>query len=246
MGCFCGWCRRAAADYGLDLEEIRRKITSFKFIEDKSTLAMVKALLSKEYPDPQLNEFMKFRQVSIGKTVRLAIGAIRAKNLAIGLDCFSPCLAQMVGQDLSELGQLCDWLKPMVYTHTNGPAGLPFELGCLADWLIAHDIHETESLEHISRVCEVPLLGHRDCLSIRGLSIKSVEIETRRARRGVRKKLLAGLSLIEMPGINHLTSREVQDESTALYQAGADGLVLSWDLWSIPLSRLRMVTSGWN
>jgi hypothetical protein len=246
LGCFCECCRRAAADYDLDLEEIRRKITSLPFKEDQSILAMVNLLLAKECPDFLLSKFMKFRQVSIGKIVRLATEAIRAKNLAIGFDCFSPCLAQMVGQDLTELGRLCDWLKPMVYTHTYGPAGIPFELGCLADWLVARGIHVTETLEHLAWMCGGPLLEHRDHRSIRGLSDMFVEIEIRRARRAVRKKLLAGLSLIELAGINHLTSKEVRDETTACYVAGADGLVLSWDLWFIPLSRLTMVASGWN
>ena len=62
---------------------------------------------------------------------------MRAADLEVGLDCFSPALTRLVGQDLAALAPLADWTKLMVYGHARGPATLPYEIGALADWLAA-------------------------------------------------------------------------------------------------------------
>ena len=41
----------------------------------------------------------------------------------------------MVGQDLSGMSGIVDWIKLMTYAHTLGPAGIPFELSGLFHYL---------------------------------------------------------------------------------------------------------------
>jgi hypothetical protein len=63
-------------------------------------------------PDTQqaqaLQTFIKFRSESITAFVSKVVDQFHANGLLVGLDCFSPMLAPMVGQDLSALGKPVD------------------------------------------------------------------------------------------------------------------------------------------
>ena len=58
--------------------------------------------------------------------------------------------------------------------------------------------------------------------------------------------LLAGIELVEIPGISELTSPQIRADLMALKEAGADGLSISWDLWHIPDKRLEIVRDIWG
>jgi hypothetical protein len=44
---------------------------------------------------------------------------------------FAPFISTFVGQNLTTLSTLCDFLKPMMYRATHAPAGMPFETDAL-------------------------------------------------------------------------------------------------------------------
>ena len=142
LACFCDDCRRVAASEGLDLEAVRQRIRAL-LAQPERAPGFIQALLgapSPNSPDPDLaplRAFLDFRARSVTRFVEAVAGQVRAEGLAVGLDCFSPALAHMVGQDLGALAGCCDWIKVMIYGHAFGPAGLPFELMDLVDWLIA-------------------------------------------------------------------------------------------------------------
>ena len=78
--------------------------------------------------------------------------------MPVGLDCFSPMLMSMAGQDQHRLGKGVDWIKLMSYAHTLGPAGIPFELLALADWLVEHTgLDEQAALKLLSQASELGL-----------------------------------------------------------------------------------------
>ncbi len=62
---------------------------------------------------------------------------------------------------------------------------------------------------------------------------------------GGRSRLLAGIELVEIPGISELEPAQIEADLRAIQAAGADGLSLSWDLWQMPLERLELVRSVW-
>ena len=57
--------------------------------------------------------------------------------------------------------------------------------------------------------------------------------------------LLAGIELVELAGVSVLDPAQIAVDLMAFHQAQSDGLVLSWDVWHIPIERLDLVRSVW-
>jgi len=55
--------------------------------------------------------------------------------------------------------------------------------------------------------------------------------------------LLVGIELVEIPGVAELKTEQIRADLAAVCAGEADGLVLSWDLWHMPLDRLELVSS---
>ena len=133
LGCFCQHCHQAAAREGLDLAQIRQTLLRLAG-EPRGRGALVWALLGArdeglgEAEHDMLLQLLDFRECSITRFVRLVAGRLKSAGLEVGLDCFSPGLTRMVGQNLAALSQAVDWIKVMTYAHTLGPAGMPFEV----------------------------------------------------------------------------------------------------------------------
>lgn len=70
LTCFCEYCRRKAAEYDLDMEEIRQEILH-STREEKGRITLVKALLSgglefeQAKQSPRLDQFLASRKQSI-------------------------------------------------------------------------------------------------------------------------------------------------------------------------------------
>ena len=231
LSCFCRYCRRMASDLGLDLEAARDRIESY--LNDGDRARILTEALFTPVDDPLLETFFEFRFNSVTHTVRYAAGLAQQQGLMVGLDCFSPALTRMVGQDLSALDKSCNWIKLMTYPRVLGPAGLPFELNALSGWLRgSYNVHETEAVAIVGRASG--LSPSRD-----ELDSKSLVHEIQRGRDLGVTNLLAGIALVEVPGIHEPTLAQIQEDLYACH--GSDGLVLSWDLWHIPLEYIAAV-----
>ncbi len=231
LACFCNHCQRIAADAGLDLGAAPRQIESYLAEADRAK-SLIRALFTPT-DDPLLESFFNFRSNSITRAVQYAAKLARAHGLKVGLDCFSPALTRMVGQDLSALNQSCDWIKLMTYPRVFGPAGLPFELNALAEWLKSrYNVHETEAAQVIGRASGLP--G-----SPSELDSRSIAHEIQGGRDSGITNLLAGIALVEVAGIHHPTLGQIRDDLAACQNA--DGIVLSWDLWHIPQEYLPAI-----
>lgn len=251
LACFCDDCRQAAGDEGLDLEAARGLIRDLTTAPDRAPW-VARMLLEPQAPvtdDAALGalwEFLCFRVRGITRFVSAATEMIHSEGLAVGLDCFSPALTHMVGQDLGRLDPLCDWIKIMTYGHALGPAGLPFELLDLSGWLVGQrSVSEAEALEWMSLATRLPLPPTQATLRGRGIAPEALGIESRRARAAGVSTLLAGMELVEIEGICALARPQIIADLRAFRTAGVDGLVLSWDLWHIPLERLELVRRVW-
>jgi hypothetical protein len=132
----------------------------------------------------------------------------------------------MVAQDISQVDKSCDWIKLMTYPRVFGPAGLPFELRALAEWLQGrYGVRETEAAAVVARASRLPVATD-------GLDSEAIAAEIQRGWDSGISNLLAGIALVEVPGIHSLRREQVQADLAAC--RSADGLVLSWDLWHIP------------
>ncbi len=246
LACFCEDCQRAAAAEGLDLQAVAHAIHALlKTVVGKRDF--VKCLLDTQAAaDPLLADFLRFRTRSITRFVNAAADLVHSHGLEVGLDCFSPSLSCMVGQDLSTLDACCEWVKVMSYGHVLGPAGIPFELLGLAGWLVAQSaVGEQVALQMLSALTHMSLPRSRALLRRGGISPQALAAEIHLGRGMGVSRLLAGIELVEMSGVVRVNHAQIRADLSAFLAAGADGLVLSWDLWHIPIERLDLVREVW-
>jgi hypothetical protein len=242
LACFCQQCIRVAADSGIDLVKIQKTLPQMKKLE------VLRSFFSyvSNYDSLELKTFLDFRQRAISQFVGEAVNLIKNADLEVGLDCFSPSLTRMVGQDLEALSPLVDWTKIMVYGHAYGPASLPYELTHLAEWLVQDgDMSESKALESISKIFGFSLPSSLREFRSRGMESEDLVLEYSRGIRNSDSKLLAGIELVDIPGISELSTAQIEADLGALKETGADGLAISWDLWQIPLERLELVARLW-
>ncbi len=247
LGCFCPYCRHKAAAFDLDLAQLQHSLLHLT-AQPGGRKLLVEALLSNQSApaagplQQELRRFLDFRMHSVTAFVAALSGQLRQAGMEVGLDCFSPGLAQMVGQDLRTLGDSADWIKVMSYAHTLGPAGLPFELLGLYDELtLGAGLSEAEALDCLSRAVSLPLPATRQGLAGQGLSPQALENEVRRGVAASPAPLLAGFELVEIEGVAQLNPAQISTDLAAIRRANPAGLAISWDLRHIPLERLEQV-----
>ncbi|MCI0553530.1 MAG: hypothetical protein L0287_21500 [Anaerolineae bacterium] len=97
LACFCKYCQRIASDSGSDWEAVRRQIESL--LTDADRAKSFTQTLFTPTDDTLLETFFTFRFDSINRIIQYAAKLARSHGLSVGLDCFSPTLTRMVGQD---------------------------------------------------------------------------------------------------------------------------------------------------
>ncbi len=252
LGCYCQDCQQSAEADHIDLTVTKRHIERL-MMTPQGVKEMVRVCIHKSNSEPTdpslsaLKDFLKFRIRSITRFIQEAANAIHARGLSVGLDCFSPSLTKMVGQGLSELDGCSDWIKVMIYGHTLGPAGLPYELRNLANWLISHGkCDEPGSLDLCSQITHLALPQSLLELEQNGIPPDGLADELCAARASGIRKLMAGVELVRKEGVTRLNEAQIEADIKTIHSAGVDGLVLSWDLRDIPLEWLDLVGSLWR
>ncbi len=247
LGCFCEHCCRLAAAQGFDLDLVRQAILKIAGTPD-GRLALVISLLGGNTTEiepkiaAQLNAFLDFRQACLTGFIARIYEPLHEAGMEIGLDCFSPGLTRMVGQDLGKLGIYADWIKVMSYAHTLGPAGIPFELSGFIDFLSAGGGLKLSDIIHaIGKALDLELPENLQLLKGRGISSSALETELRHGLRATSAPILAGVELVQIEGVAELNDIQILADLEAVRRADVAGLSISWDLWDIPLERLELV-----
>ncbi len=247
LSCFCEYCCHKAGEQGLDLRRIRQDIQQ-QATTESGAISLVRFLLSPNRDisgsslEMALSQLIRFRQESIAEFFVQVSEVLKEAHLEIGLDCFSPSVAAMVGQDVQTMGRQADWVKVMTYAHTNAPAGLPYELGGLAHFLEMHtSLNQAQALQIISKSIDLPLPVNCQALQRKGLQSTSLGLEVRKAIRLAATPVLAGVELVDLPGVTALNPAQIHDDLAAIKHAVPAGLAISWDLMHIPLDWLALV-----
>jgi len=244
LGCFCRHCTRLAADIRLDLEPVRRYLQLAASDKD-CTCQVVKGLLGKfDSPGNHLKSFLDFRARSITRTVDVGKRNADSLGLTIALDCFSPTLAYMIGQNLQSLDKICKWIKLMLYPRVFAPAGLPFELLGLASCLVQAGWTEMEAKDILVKATGLTFPEKLMELHKVGFASGSIAHEIERGRTLGVTNLLAGIAVVDIKTVHESTQDQLQADLEA--SKAADGLVISWDLWHTPLEHLDLIRSTWE
>jgi hypothetical protein len=247
LACFCEHCCRKAALAGLDLLEIREIF--FRLVRTESgRKSFIKALFSRDVlseeldQNPALSLFLAFRCRCICDFLTLIAKPIREASLEIGLDCFSPTLTNMVGQDLKTLSRQVSWIKLMTYAHTNAPAGIPYELSGFVHFLTkTTHFEESQALKWLGESCGLTLRPSCQALEWEGITSSDLEQEVRCGVDATSVPILAGIELVDMPAVAHLGTAQISADLIAIKRAGPAGLAISWDLRHIPIKQLELV-----
>ena len=243
LGCFCKHCTQAASKQNLDLDLIRQYIFQAKTDFNKG-IGLVETIFSENNPEDStdrdiLKRFFTFRQVNISAVVCDVAKVIHGAGMEVGLDCFSPSLTNLVGQNLSLLGECADWIKIMTYARTLAPAGLPFEYrGILNFFVDSLGMEEKFALEKLEELSGIPLPLNRQEFESIGFGPLALKKETERAIHETRAPILAGIELGEDPHVIPLNENEWEMHIEAIKQANPAGLSISWDLLKIPDTNL--------
>ena len=247
LSCFCPHCQAQAKAYGLDLLNIQNQIKQM-LTTNEGILQFIQIILnsgSREELTPKqltLRKFFNFRADSITRIVRQMNKLARSYAWKIELDCFSPTLAYSVGQDLAALDSIGDWIKTMTYLHTFAPAGLPFELNGMLEFIKKNKAIDGDLIiDWLSKITRLPLPNEQKILITNGLPSSALEKELTKANKYVSKKLLAGIELVAIKNITNLNPLQLEKDMRAFQKTEADGIVISWDLWHIQEESLRVL-----
>jgi hypothetical protein len=251
FSCFCDHCRRAATAIDLDLGAVVKVLedraidpdTSAAPHQDGSARPWLEALAA---ANPLLSRFLRFRADSITRLVAAAHEEACRLGRKVSLDLFSPCLAQLVGQDYRLLSPHCVWAKPMTYRVAQGPAGLRLEIPALVegvarlfnvdeprilDWAVRNvDAFDYDTLRRTREsAVPLPVIGTELATAIGAMHPVPVYF---------------GLELVSHPGVVDITPALVRDMVRAGRSANASGLIISWDLMHAPMDGIRALAAA--
>jgi len=236
LACFCEHCQLAAVKFNLDLQAVRKQIKEF-LSRPGGRAQLFRCFFKNQLVDNPIINFLNFRGSSITNLVASISKRLRVNGLNTALDCFSPSLTRLVGQDLTELVPHSVWIKIMTYPRTYGPAGLPFELINLLNWLECEE--PGSGISTLRKVVDLKVPSKRKQLDEIGLPSLVISNEIKLAKKMGLNEVFAGIALVQLPGINLISSDQVCADLQAARMA--DGVVLSWDLWHITDEVLNII-----
>ena len=249
LSCFCGHCRDAARNVGLDLDFVIKVLAdgaidpcaSRPETRDEAS-SWLEALVA---GNPILSRFLRFRADSVAALVAALAEDARRMGRKVSLDLFSPCLAPLVGQDYRRLKQHCDWAKPMTYRLAQGPAGLRLEIPALIGGVASRfGLDEARIVEWSAATP----LSIETCSSKPGsgrVPIPFIQAEIDAAVRALAPApVYFGLELVRQPGVIDVDPAHVVDMVKAGSAANAAGLVISWDLMHAPMDCVRALAEA--
>ena len=249
FSCFCESCLdKFYYNYGEDLESYRNQtksiFESFKAI-DINYLQTCQSFSDIIIRD-SLKKFYDFRKQNIYRVLKMFADKARQMGKLVGLDLFSPSLAPLVSQDYQLLTKTCDWIKPMIYCHTSGPAGLPLELYCLLKAILDINpaLDEGQLIQEISRMIGVDLPAQINGLLKKGISEQIICSEMKKIKEfNLPEKVdtYLGIEAVQITGICNIDKSILKKYLELFIKTGAKGIILSWDLLKIPDENLRIV-----
>ena len=249
FSCFCQFCRKKFyTQYGEDLENYRYQAKAV--FEKLKTMDIRYLRTCQSFSDMiiqgNLKKFYDFRKQNIYQVVKIFADKAKQMGKIVGVDLFAPSLAPLVSQDYRLLAKTCDWIKPMIYGHASGPAGLPLELSCFMKAILNMNsaLDESQFIREISRIIGVDLPTQINDLLKNGISENIIYLEMQRIKEldlAENVNIYVGIEAVQIPGLCHITAKILKKYLESLAEAEVKGMVLSWDLLKIPDENLKTV-----
>lgn len=207
-GCWCPVCQALYEKNGVDTERIKylaKRASMVQFMPKELEKGIYR------YEDEDIDRLMAVKRKNITDQVRRLGRRFHERGLKVGADTFAPVVADFVGQDIFALAKEVDFVKPMVYIRTDAPAGLPFELRALGG----------EVKERLDELW--------------GGDTGSMELSVKQMRelKGAGSMTAPGIDANYVKDICSADAAYVKEYLSKLAAAGAESVVLSWDIMRI-------------
>lgn len=249
FSCFCQFCRKKFyTQYDEDLENYRNQAKAV--FEKLKTMDITYLRTCQSFSDMiipgNLKKFYDFRKQNIYQVVKIFADKAKQMGKIVGVDLFAPSLAPLVSQDYRLLAKTCDWIKPMIYGHASGPAGLPLELSCFMKAILNMNptLDESQFIREISRIIGVDLPTQINDLLKNGISENIIYLEMQRIKEldlAENVNIYVGIEAVQIHGLCHITAKILKKYLESLAETEVKGMVLSWDLLKIPDKNLKTV-----
>ena len=229
----------------LELGRLIKEIRKIKSSQVSEQLKILNTIFFSFKENQIINDYLHFKFDSIREVIGLAREIFCKNGLKIGLDCFTPSLAPITGQNYAYLFKYADWIKSMIYTRSFAPAGIPYEIKSIVEGLIEinRDLREESVLSflqgcsHHDLPCSVNEIFQKG-----GVSEEIIPKEVLLAKNQTEASfpIYGGVETVSLPGICKPDPLKLE-QSIGYLQKYADGIVLSWDMFFTPKENIDLV-----
>ena len=173
-----------------------------------------------------MDQYFQFKNDSITEKVNELIDFFKGKGLEVGLDTYASDISYLFGQDIIRLSQKADFIKPMYYRRTYAPAGIPFEIQTFKE------MYNKEAGEFLLNI-----IGEKDLKNNIG---KEQMIEEVKYLSENLENIFLGIDFNKKENIALSDKEYIKEVFDILEEGNSKGIVLSWDLMSIPEEHLKI------
>ena len=225
LGCFCPQCLKKYERMGLDPDALRaacERLSQRVKAKEENPLGLTAFDGHRWiFRDPDVQALFDARCAVLEESMTALCAAYRERGYKIGLDLFTPALAYFAGQDFNRLVPLADFAKPMLYLHTDAPAGLPYELDMVAEYTGEQ-----------SRKTLMALSGGDTIDAFAAAEIR--RLNARYGSSGSAVPVYCGMEYNRVARLAPVGPREIAHTLQVFQSAGATGVMPSWSLISAP------------
>ncbi len=127
LGCTCDSCRQVFDAGGCHPKDLKELIENhpLQAVFSAQSFNPARGFI---FENPLVRQFFEVKKDLYISAIESIVDAFQSRGCKVGLDVFAPSLAALVGQDLSRLVKISDFIKPMIYRKTQAPAGIGFEM----------------------------------------------------------------------------------------------------------------------
>jgi len=225
FSCFCPVCVEKMKKRGIDVEKLKEYIDKTFENQGNNPLEIQSYKDFKyEFQNKEMNQYFQFKNDSITEKINELINFFKNKGLEVGLDTYASDISYLFGQDIIRLSEKADFIKPMYYRKTYAPAGIPFEIQTYGE------LYNKKVGEFLLNI-----IGEKDLKDNIGKEqmIKEIKYLTENL-----KNICVGIDFNKKENIALSDAEYIKEVFDILEEGNSEGIVLSWDLMSIPEEHL--------
>ncbi|GMQ62691.1 hypothetical protein [Vallitalea maricola] len=238
--CFCEDCKEKMEQEGIDVEELKEQIVRITKDNTINPFGIVSSHdLKIQFKNDIIEKFYKFKKQSVYNSLKNITKYFKGIYKEVGLDIFAPPIAYFTGQDILELMELADFVKPMYYRKTNAPAGIPFEFDKYAEYF-SNNIDKKGVKDTLLNICGVEKESrytYSNCLLMKQLNKLSEKNKCH---------IYPGIEINFKKNIAEIDMNYIQSSVGTISKSKASGIVLSWDIMSAPMENIYAVSNDYK